>query len=217
MHVVEAGSQWPDGSHPRPFVPLDFSYACSACPELHHAATLAIVDSGADGSMMTRRNLPENVRWEHLTRAKVMMAVFPPREFELRIWHVDLSVFGVPIAQSILVADDTYRDNPVLGTDSIFRAFHIAFAWGNQPAPIMTLAPHGQVDAQPPTRWRVDARANTWEGIVEFGDPSLPAGMSVSTTEPWIGRMPRLEPLHREAPRQLDAILPNRETRRRRP
>jgi hypothetical protein len=221
MHVVEGASQWPGEDYLRPFVPLDFTYN-AAHPDLQHKSTLALVDSGSDKAIMPRHFLPALVAWEDLTPVGMSFNVIPPREFETRVWRADLSVFGVQIASEILVCGDSFRHYPILGLGDIFRHFHVAFAWANQPGPIMTLVPVGQVEAQPTTRWRIDARNNAWEGSYPMiEDPSLPPGMLAATTiEPWTGRMPRLEPLFRgradrEAPRQLDAVLPNRETRRR--
>jgi hypothetical protein len=212
MHVVEMSSSKEVGTDPSPHVPLQFEYVCSDCPELHRITKLALVDTGANRALLARRWLPDGVRWETLPRTGLRFNVFPPREFECRLWHVDLSVFGRLIGREILVTDDTFRTVPVVGRLDFLQAFNVSFAFGSQPA-LMYAQPVGQVEPMPTYRWRIDHEAQTWEAVVSIDDPRLARGMRVVgppvswTGKPGLPTIADLPPpsLNREQRRRLGA------------
>jgi hypothetical protein len=210
MHVVEGSSVKVDGSDLRPFLPLDLEYVVGGSDELHRLTVRALLDTGSSAPAFPVRSLPPDVRWEHLTPTSIRINGVQDRGFEVRIWHVDLRVFGTRVGRRIFVFGEGSTLNdllyPVLGLDTL-EHFHVAFAWANVP-PVFSLVPVGQVEAQPTTRWRLDAATATWEGVVTIDSPELPSGMRIrGPAVPFTGSTPpRLEAprLNREMRRRLD-------------
>ena len=181
MHIVEASSVKASGEDPRPFVPATFAYMGTDA-EMHEHATLALLDTGSTRAIVPARFLPPHApTWAHLTRTSAAVNGVTSPKAEVRIWNVDVVVFGVRVCRDVLVLtpDAESLGYPVLGLDSVFAHFHVAFAFGSIP-PVVILRPQGQVEPLPTTRWRVDHVSNTWEGVVSIDTPALPSGMRVT-------------------------------------
>lgn len=183
MHIVEASSVAVEGGDLRPFLPATYIYM-GVDGEMHRHNTLALLDSGATRAIIPARFLPPHApAWAHLSRTSGRVNGVTSPNAEVRIWMTDVEVFGVRVCRDVMVlTPDAESDSlgyPVLGLDSVFAHFNVAFAFGSIP-PVIVLRPQGQVEPLPTTRWRVDHVTNTWEGVVSIDTPALPAGMRVS-------------------------------------
>lgn len=135
---------------PRPFVQVNLRYACPSCGGATHAGTAtALLDSGASRSAIPGELLPDHVDYARLPVIQSKLG-YHGRWFEIRLWRTQVCVLGVLVSSDLVVFEPALGGRretppyPVLGVDSVFRFFHVGFAWSNQP-PVFSLEPVGQL------------------------------------------------------------------------
>lgn len=162
---------------PEPMVPVEFHYPGGTMQ------TFALADTGTSRAGMPRSTLPDDVEWSRLPRVSAAISAplltdAPARD--VRVWHVDLVVFGVRIAREIVVFGDLpHLHYPVLGREDLFSHFEVSFAWSNQP-PLFALRPLGQMTALPDLKgaWQWDRTKDPRQLVLRVSDttPRLSAG-----------------------------------------
>lgn len=127
-------------------VPVELRYWCPGTGRDECAVTAALVDSGAPWAVMPMVCLPAGVGWDDLARVDRLTGRHgtsdTPRE--VRLWEVDVLVFGVRVVQRVYVTgEDVMPASLVLGLGDLFARFLVTFAWSSTP-PVFRLDPVGQ-------------------------------------------------------------------------
>lgn len=143
--LVFRATEMPSGEL-RPFVPIEMSYLCEQCGGVRHVVvTNALVDSGADRMVYPADSMPvdHGPSWDSLSFAGRAYHHGSRQAYEMRLWPVDVTVYGVPITTAVwLSAPESRPTYPVVGRTDLFAKFTVTFAWHLSP-PAFTLEPAG--------------------------------------------------------------------------
>lgn len=163
--------------YPRPLLPYTARFSCGECRKPHFLTGAGILDTGADRTIFPSAALmhEHGVTWESLPYAGRRHHTGTDRTIEMRLWPLDVSVFGVRITTSVWVSapGEAPTEGPVFGLDGLFSRFAVALRW----------------DADPPY-WILDSNAPALDMLEVATQPSDRLGIRFHLDEPGLGVSP---------------------------
>lgn len=178
--------QSPTG-YPRAIVPYSARYTCAICRRPHFLTGSGVVDTGADRTIFPNAMLePDHgASWASLPFAGHRHHEGTDRTIEMRLWPIDVFVFGVRITTSVWVSapGEAPTQGPVFGLDGLFSRFAIAFRWDADP-PHWMLDSNGPAVDLPELATQPAQRLGFRFHLDEPGASAQPAPLSIATPAP---------------------------------